>query len=139
MQQKLTTMLRGIKNKQWLVIVGLVAVVVVLAITQLAQPRRSVAAYCKVYTAEKARIAKLPGDTYPSLLFDHQLSDAGEFVTSLDRLERVAPDDVRSDVRTLKSLYQKLKDDPSQMASVSLAADPVDTNLKNWTRKSCSE
>lgn len=137
MQQKLTAKLRRLNSKRWLVIVGVLILITALAVNQLVQPRRSVAAYCKVYKAEKVRIAKLPGNTYPSLLFGHQLSDAGEFVTSLQRLEKAAPDDIRPDVHTLKSLYQKLKDDPSQMVSVSFAADSVDKNVSNWTSGHC--
>jgi hypothetical protein len=93
----------------------IIAVLIALAITQLATPKRSVAAYCKVYTQEKARISKLPGDTYPSLLFDHPQNNADEFAVSLGRLEKVAPDEIRPDVATLKSLYEKLHKDPSQI------------------------
>lgn len=117
----------------------LVITLLTVLVTQLATPKRSVAAYCKVYTQEKARISKLPGDTYPSLLFNHQLNDASQFVTSLGRLEKVAPDDIRPNITTLKSLYQKLHDDPSQMVSISFAADPVDTSLSNWTSQHCED
>lgn len=123
------------------VVVGILAALVVLvvsvSISQLTAPKRSVAEYCKVYKQEKARLAKLPGDTYPSLLFDHPLSDAGEFMTSLDKIEEVAPVEVEPEVHTLKALYQKLHDDPSQMTSVSFAAEPVDTNMSKWTTGHC--
>jgi hypothetical protein len=142
MYKKLLAKLKSLNPKQRVIAavsILIIAALIVLVITQLAAPKRSVAAYCKVYTQEKTRISKLPGDTYPSLLFGHQLNDASQFVTSLGRLEKVAPDDIRPNVTTLKSLYQKLHDDPSQMVSISFAADPVDTSLSKWTSQRCED
>jgi hypothetical protein len=139
MKQKLTDRLKKLGAKQKIAILVILALIPISgAIFTMTQPTRSVASYCKVYKEEKARVIKLPGETYPSLLFDHQLSDAGEFVTSLNRLEKVAPNDIKPDVSTLKSLYQKLHDDPSQMVSVSFAAEPVDKNVANWTNSNCA-
>ncbi|MBL8031279.1 MAG: hypothetical protein JNK33_03080, partial [Candidatus Doudnabacteria bacterium] len=114
----------------------LIAVVVIAAFYSM-QPKRSVAGYCKVYTQEKARLAKLPGDTYPSELFDDYLSDAGEIATSIGRLEKVAPDEIRPDVTTLNSLYENLDKDPSQLLNVSVAAKPVDNHVSDWTKQNC--
>lgn len=113
--------------------------VVIMAIIWASAPHASVAAYCKVYKQEKTRLAKLPGDTYPSVLFDHPLSDAGEFGASLGRLEKVAPGDIRPDVKTLKSLYAKLHKDPSQLVSVSFTAETVDKNVSDWTKAHCKD
>lgn len=138
MKQKLSGWTKRLGAKQKIAILAALALVIVAGVVlTLSKPERSAASYCKVYRAEKARIAKLPGDTYPSLLFDHPLSDAGEFVASLDRLERVAPNDIRPDVHTLKTLYQKLHDDPSQLTSVSFAAEPVDNSVNEWTAAHC--
>ncbi|MBL8031219.1 MAG: hypothetical protein JNK33_02765 [Candidatus Doudnabacteria bacterium] len=125
------------KNLLVLVAILLIAVVVIAAFYSM-QPKRSVAGYCKVYAEEKARLAKLPGDTYPSELFDDYLSDAGEIATSIERLEKSAPDDIRPDVTTLKSFYEKLDKEPSQLLSVSVAAQPVDKSVSNWTKDHCS-
>ncbi len=142
MYKKLLAKLKALNPKQRAIAAAsilIIAVLIVLAVTQLVAPKRSVAAYCKVYTQEKARIAKLPGDTYPSLLFDHPQNDASEFAASLGRLEKVAPDDIRPDITTLKSLYEKLHKDPSQMTSISFAAEPVDTSLSKWTSQRCED
>ena len=140
MKQQIIDRLKKLGAKQKIIIFSALAVILVSgAVMMLKQPERSVASYCKVYKAEKARIAKLPGDTYPSLLFDRQLSDAGEFATSLGRLEQVAPNDIRPDVHTLKTLYQKLKDDPSQFVSVSFAAESVDKNVSTWAETRCDK
>ena len=141
MYNKMLAKIKSLNPKQraiTAVSILVILVLVIFAVMQLIAPKRSVAAYCKVYTQEKARIAKLPGNTYPSLLFDHPQNDASQFAVSLGRLEKVAPDDIRPDITTLKSLYEKLHNDPSQMTSISFAADPVDTSLKKWTGDHCS-
>lgn len=129
------------KKKRNIIIVA--ATVVVIAIVLIAQlintPQRSVASYCKVYKEEKARLTKFPGTTYPSGVFNEELSDASLFATSFGRLEKVAPDEIKSDVSTLESVYQKIHDDPSQALSASLSAAPADDSLKNWTQGHCAE
>lgn len=128
------------KQQKQLAILGVVAlavVLLVLLITQLAAPKRSIAAYCQVYKEEKARLAKLPGSTWPSGVFNDEIGDAGEFATSFGRLEKVAPSEIAPDVRTLQSLYQKIHDDPSQAISVSLSGAGVDQSLKAWTDGHC--
>lgn len=142
MNDKMLAKIKSLNPKQRAIAAAsilIIAILVVFAVLQLSTPKRSVAAYCKVYTQEKARIAKLPGDTYPSLLFDHPQNDAEQFAISLGRLEKVAPDDIRPDITTLKSLYEKLHKDPSQMTSISFAAEPVDTSLSKWTSQRCED
>jgi len=117
----------------------LVIVLLVLLIPQLTAPKRSVAAYCQTYTQEKARLAKLPGNTWPSGVFNDAVGDAGEFATSFGKLESVAPEEVKGDVTALKSVYQKIHDDPSQAISASLSGSSADTSLKNWTNTNCKE
>ncbi len=130
------------RSKRLAVIVGVVilaVVLLVLLITQLAAPKRSVAAYCQTYNEEKARLAKLPGSTWPSGVFNDAVSDAGEFATSFSRLEKVAPDEISPDVKTLQSVYKKIHDDPSQAISASLSGTGAESSVKEWTSKHCSE
>lgn len=115
----------------------IVAILILLAVW-LAQPKPSVAAYCKIYKEEKTRLAKLPGDTWPSGVFNDSVSDAGEFATSFGRLASVAPSDVKPDVETLQKVYQKIADDPSQGMSASLSGIGAETNVKKWTGEHCS-
>jgi hypothetical protein len=129
------------KSKRLAVIVGVVIlaiVLLVLLIGQLAAPKRSVAAYCQTYTEEKARLAKLPGDTWPSGVFNDAVSDAGEFAVSFARLEKVAPDEIAPDVRTLQGVYQKIHDDPSQAIGASLSGASADSSVKRWTQDRCA-
>lgn len=130
------------KSKRLAVIIGVVILAVVLLmllIGQLIAPKRSVAAYCQVYKEEKARLAKLPGDTWPSGVFNDAISDAGEFAVSFGRLEKVAPDEIAPDVKTLQGVYQKIHDDPTQAISASLSGASADTNVKKWTSDNCTD
>lgn len=112
-------------------------VILALIIAQFAAPKRSVEAYCKVYKEEKARLAKLPGDSWPSGVFNDSIGDAAEFEAAFSRLERVAPEEIRGDVSTLKSVYQKIHNDPSQAISVSLNGESAEASLKQWTSTNC--
>jgi hypothetical protein len=128
------------KRKRLIVIVGaviLMIVLLVLLITQVAAPKRSVAVYCETYRIEKARLAKLPGDTWPSGVFNDAISDAGEFANSFSRLEKVAPNEIAPDVKTLQGVYQKIHDDPAQAISASLSGSSADTSVKKWTTDNC--
>lgn len=130
------------KQKKQAILIGAVVLIVVLLLlllTQLMGPKRSVAAYCQVYKEEKARLAKLPGNTWPSGVFNDAVGDAGEFAASFGKLEGVAPEEVRGDAATLKSVYQKIHDDPSQAIGASLSGSSADSSLKKWTGDHCGE
>lgn len=123
-------------------IIALITVVVGLLIFWLIQqtaPQRSVAAYCSTYKEEKARLAKLPGDTWPAGIFNDELSDASEIANSVGRLEEVAPDEIRSDVATIQSIYQKIHDDPSQAIGASLSGVSAEASVKKWTTTHCGD
>lgn len=128
------------KKRSLFTLVAVAAVVLaILLIVQLTSPKPSVEAYCKVYNGEKARLSKLPGDTWPSAVFDDKVGDAGEFAAAFGRLARVAPDEIKSDVVTLQKLYQKVKDDPSQAFSASLSGIGAESNVEQWGDKRCNE
>lgn len=118
--------------------VVVIAALIVLFIAQTITPGRSVASYCQVFKEEKTRLAKLPGDAWPSGVFNDSLSDAGEFATSFSKLEKVAPDEIRSDVAILQSLYKKIHEDPSQAISASLSGAAAEASVKTWTTSRCS-
>lgn len=115
----------------------LVLILVILLITQLAAPKRSVAAYCQTYKQEKVRLAKLPGNSWPSGVFNDAVGDAGEMATSFSKLESVAPEEIHGDVTTLKSVYQKIHADPSQAVGASLSGASADGVVKEWTATNC--
>lgn len=119
--------------------VVLVIIILIFVITQLTSgPQRSVTAYCQTFKEEKARLAKLPGDTWPTGVFNEELSDAGEIAASFSKLEKVAPDEIRPDIATLQSIYEKIDSDPSQAISASLSGVSAETSVKDWTKNNCS-
>jgi hypothetical protein len=118
------------------IVVVVVAVGSLLATIFYAE-QRSVENYCKVYTQEKERLSKLPGDTYPSGVFNDEISDAGEFAASLGRLEKVAPDEISKDVEVLRKSYQVTDEDPSKAIAASLNTGSIDRSIKEWTAKNC--
>lgn len=129
------------KTSRLVIIAGAVILMIVLLallLPRLTAPKRSVAAYCQTYNEEKARLAKLPGNTWPSGVFNDAVGNAGEFATSFGKLESVAPEEIHGDVTALKSVYQKIDADPSQAISASLSGSSTDSSLKDWTRKNCS-
>jgi|GEM_PF-558093 len=141
MEKKTETKKQALDPKKRNLMIALVVVAVGLVIFWLinqAAPQRSVANYCQTYKVEKARLAKLPGDTWPAGIFNDELNDAGEIAKSVGRLEQVAPNDIRPDVATLRGIYQKIHDDPSQAISASLSGVSAEENVKTWTQKNCS-
>lgn len=118
-------------------VVGIIIAVLVSIFIIFGQPERSVASYCKVYEEEKARLAKLPGDTYPSGVFQDELSDAGAFADAFSKLEKVAPDEIRSDVKSLQGIYKKMADDPSQAIAAGLSGAGAEDSVKKWTANHC--
>lgn len=139
MQQK-EKLKPSVTSRRTIMIVILTIIVAIVAVLLLlGQPERSVAAYCKVYTEEKARLAKLPGDTYPSGVFQDELSDTGAFADAFGKLEKVAPDEIKSDVKTLQSIYKKMADDPSQAVAASLSGAGAEESVKKWTETYCKD
>jgi hypothetical protein len=124
-------------RKKSFIVATLIVLVVILLVVQLAKPKPSVAAYCNTYKAEKVRLSKLPGDTYPSGVFNEELSDAHEFAVSFGKLERVAPADIKPDIATLRNLYQKIHDDPSKAIAASFSGMTAEDAVKQWTTNHC--
>lgn len=129
------------KNKRPISVGAFIAIVIILVLiaTTLSQPQRSVASFCKTFKEEKSRLSMLAGSTYPSGVFNKSVSDVGEFVISFDRLEKVAPDEIKGDVSMLKSVYQKIKDDPSNSISASLSGIGAENSVKKWAQNQCNE
>lgn len=127
------------KTQRIAAIVVIVAAVGSILATIFYAEQRSVESYCRVYVQEKERLSKLPGDIYPSGVFNDEISDAGEFATSLGRLGKVAPDEISKDVEVLRKSYQVTDEDPSKAIAASLNAGSVDRSVKEWTIKNCQQ
>lgn len=131
------------RRKQGIAIgaVALVVALIILLITQLSQPERSVAAYCKVYGQEKARLAAMSNDSnpYPSGVFNVSVTDAAQIATSFGRLDPVAPKEIEPEVSSLQKLYQDIHNNPSHAISNALNGGSLDDSLKAWTQQHCGQ
>lgn len=129
---------RTVKRKYVVLAVTLVLVAIIFA-GYIGRPSRSVTSFCDVFAQEDARLAKLPGDTWPSGVFKEDISDAGEFAESFSRLEKVAPEDIRADVATIQAIYEKIDEDPSQAIAASLSGIDAEEAVIDWIEANCSE
>lgn len=142
MYRQILTKFRKLDRKKQGVAVGILSlavILVVLLITQLNQPERSVAAYCEVYGQEKARLSAMSDNSnpYPSGVFNVSVTDASQIATSLGRLERVAPAEIEPMLSSLQKLYQDIHDNPSHAINNALNGGSLDDNLKAWTQQRC--
>lgn len=124
MSEKISAEPKPLKHtyRLWFVAGGLLLLAIAIAFiaVNLAKPKRSVAAYCTMHAQEKTRLATLPGDSWPSGVFDDSVGDAGEIANSLGRLEKVAPKELSPSLTDLQKLYQKIDDDPSQAIAAAM-------------------
>ena len=115
----------------------LVVAIIVILLFQLMKPERSVASYCKTYKEQNAKLANSQGDTYAVAVFSHKSSNPADFANAFSKLEEVAPNDIQSDVKTLKQIFQKIDGDPSQGMSASLSGIGAESSVKKWTADHC--
>lgn len=124
-------------NKKVILIAPILLLIFVLIMQGTKRPERSAESFCRVLSEEKSRLATFPGDTYPSGVFNEELSNAQEFADSFAKLEKVAPEEIRTDVSTIKSLYAKIHADPSQAIAVGLSGIDPEDNVEDWIENNC--
>lgn len=123
------------KNRTVLFAVGglVLLVVIILAITMFTRPARSVEAFCSTYKQENTRLADSQGNTYSVKPFTNSSSNPRDFVAALGKLEQVAPDNIQSDVKTLKQIFEKIDKDPSQALSASMSGLGAEDSVDKYT------
>lgn len=129
------------KNRTVLLAAGgaIILVIIILAAMLFTRPTRSVQAFCSTYKQENARLASSRGDTYSVKPFTHNSSNPHDFVSSLSKLELVAPDDIQHDVRTLKQIFEKIDQDPSQALSASISGLGAESSVDKYIAQHCKE
>ncbi|SRR6266702_3309310 len=143
MNEGILTKLKKFDRKKQAIITGVIILVVILIVfltTQLNQPKRSVAEYCKVYGQEKARLTAMSNnsDPYPSGVFNVSVNDAGQLAASFGKLDRLAPTNIEPDVSNLQKLYQDIHNNPSHAINDGLNGGSIDDSLKAWTTNHCN-
>lgn len=127
---------KGDRRAPTFVIIGVLLVVVALFLL-LRPSERSVAAYCTEYKKQQAALPHGSNDRYKAAMFTSSVNDPHKFAGAFAALERVAPDDIRPDVKTLKSVFDKIDKDPSQTFGASLSGLGAETNVEKWTQDHC--
>lgn len=139
MKKVIVEKLKMTNRPSWLIASIFLIILLLIIVNQSTQPKRSIEAYCDVYKQEKSRLASYPGSTYSSLVFNKNLNDVGQFVTSFERLEKVAPDEISPAVTNLKSVYKTMKDDPSKTFQAGLSGASAENNTLAWTTEHCGK
>jgi phage host-nuclease inhibitor protein Gam len=121
------------------VVAGLGIIIIGIMAVRIMTPERSVAAYCKVYKEENTKLMSAKGSTYAVAVFSHRSSNPADFAAAFSKLEQVAPDEIRPDVKTLKQIFQKIDADPSQAISASLSGISAEASVKAWTNEQCKD
>lgn len=132
---KLKLMSRG----KYIVAGVFVLFVITLVIFQLLPPDRSVVSYCKVYKEENAKLPHSGSDKYSVAIFTSSSNNYHNFAEAFGKLERVSPEGIRYDVRTLQSVTEKIDSDPSQILSASISGLSAESNVRGWTTSHCKD
>jgi hypothetical protein len=137
---KLANQFRRIIKKQT-ALTGVALLIILFAIgviiTLFSKPERSVANYCKIYKEQDYKLAESTGDSYSVTVFSHSSSKPEDFTSAFTELEKVAPNDIQPDVKTLKQIFQKIDSDPSQAISASLSGLSAEESVTEWTKQHC--
>ncbi len=131
--------LKALSYRQRIVAGALIAVVLALLVTHLIPPERSVAAYCKVYKAENAKLPHVGADKYNAAMFTSSSGNPRNFAVAFGKLEQVSPDDIKYNVKTLQVVFDNIDSDPSQTLSASLSGIGAESNVKDWTASHCTD
>lgn len=129
------------RNKKLLIIVGITILIggAIVAILLLTTPKRSVASYCKVLKEEDAKLNSANGTSYGVKVFSHKSSNAADFVNAFKKLERVAPNEIQSDVKILRQVFEKIETDPSQAIGASVSGLSAEKSVADWTKLNCQQ
>ena len=108
-----------------IIIGGLVLLIVIVAIFLSAQPERSGASFCSVAKEEKST---LTGDVG----YDRRLE-------AYKKLEAVSPDDIRSDITTIRKGYESIVQNPSNTISAGLGMSGAENRRSDYITKNCED
>jgi FtsZ-interacting cell division protein ZipA len=125
-------MINKTNNKQYLIkrniillVVTILALVVILiAAFLLIQPERSVASFCSVAKEQKAVLTADVG-------YDKRLE-------AYKKLEAVSPDDIQSDITTIRKGYESIVQNPSNTISAGLGMSGAENRRTDYIAKNCS-
>lgn len=116
---------RAKRNTALLVLSVLVAVFIIAGVLLIKQPERSVASFCSVAKQEKSILT----------------TDAGyeKRLEAYKKLEAVSPDDIRSDITTIRKGYESIVQNPSNTISAGLGMSGAENRRSDYITKNCPD
>lgn len=104
---------------------GLVVIVLILVALLSMQPGRSVANFCQVAKQQKTILTT-------DVSYDKRLD-------AYKKLEGVSPDDIRSDIATIRKGYESIVQNPSNTISAGMGMSGAENRRTDYITKNCSD
>ena len=122
------------QNKQFLtkqniiyLVIGVLVIIAVVVIAFLSmQPERSVANFCSVAKEQKSVL--ITGN-----------EDYKKRLEAYKKLEAVSPDEIRSDITTIRKGYESIVANPSNTVSAGLGMSAAENRRTDYITKNCSD
>jgi hypothetical protein len=126
MQKSINQVVLFVKRHKRVSVAAIIAAVAIVVVLFFAlQPDRSIANFCKVANEEKQTI--VGSENYEKRLETYK------------KLERVAPEEIRPDVTTIRKGQQDIVDNPSNTFATELGLSGSGDRLVKYISKNCSE
>jgi uncharacterized membrane protein YbaN (DUF454 family) len=118
---------QGYSRKRYMPIIvgGLVLLIVIVAAFLSMQPERSVTSFCRVAKEQKSVLTG-------NVNYEKRLE-------AYRKLEAVSPDDIRSDITTIRKSYEAIVQDPSNTISAGLGASGAENRFTDYVTKNCKD
>lgn len=108
-------------------VIGVLVIIVLAVITFLSmQPERSAASFCRVAKEQKS-VLLTGSDNYEKRLEAYR------------KLEAVSPDEIRSDISTIRKGYESIVANPSNMISAGLGMSGAENQRTDYITRNCTD
>jgi len=115
-------------KKKTLVVVIITVILLLVIVTGLflaMQPQRSIASFCKVAIDEKSTLVG-------NVNYEKRLE-------SYKKLEAVSPEDIRSDITTIRKGYEEIVKSPSNTLSTGLGMSAAESRRTDYINSNCKD
>jgi sugar (pentulose or hexulose) kinase len=102
------------------------SITIVVVTINLTQPERSVANFCSVAKEQKSVL--ITGN-----------EDYGKRLEAYKKLEAVSPDEIRSDITTIRKGYESIVANPSSTITAGLGISGAENRRTDYITKNCSD
>lgn len=119
----------NVSSKRRIAIVAIIVLLVGILVSTILisfKPERTVDSFCHVAKEEKA-ILQTGGGNYE------------QRVKAYSKLEAVSPDDIRSDITTIRKGYESIVQNPSNTISAGMGMSGAETRRTDYITKNCTD